>query len=123
MARLTLLLGLALLLAGCAGSPDGPDAADAVERYLQAKIARDETALRGLLCAEMEDLLDREARTFESVTEVSIEDMSCAADGTDVVRCTGVIRASYGAENTEFPLRSYRVVQEDGEWKWCGEAR
>jgi hypothetical protein len=21
-----------------------------------------------------------------------------------------------------FPLETYSVVQEDGEWKWCGEA-
>ena len=34
----------------------------------------------------------------------------------------GRIVALYGTEETEFPLVSYRVVEEDGEWKWCGEA-
>ena len=40
------------------------------------------------------------------------------------IRCVaaGKIVALYGAQQTEFPLTTYRVVQEDGEWKWCGEA-
>jgi hypothetical protein len=43
-------------------------------------------------------------------------------DDSDIVQCDGKIVATYGTEDTEFPLTSYRVVQEDGEWKWCGEA-
>jgi hypothetical protein len=49
--------------------------------------------------------------------------MACAATGDGAtVSCQGQIVALYGAEQTEFPLTSYRVIQEDGEWKWCGEA-
>ena len=65
-------------------------------------------------------------RTFESVSNASIENMSCAADDAaaeneTIVRCTGQIVALYGTEETTFPLTSYRAVNEDGEWKWCGE--
>ena len=49
--------------------------------------------------------------------------MSCEQVAqSDVVTCQGKIVATYGTEDTEFPLASYRVVEEDGEWKWCGEA-
>ena len=71
----------------------------------------------------MESVLERESRTFESVSGVSIEGMDCQQEGeSSVVRCQGKIIALYGTEETEFPLVSYRVVEEDGEWRWCGEA-
>lgn len=110
-----------ILLAACGGSSAAGDPADAVEKYLTAKIAGDETALRGLLCSEKEADLQTEALAFSSVTGVTLEGMDCQRDGDAKVTCAGKIIATYGAENTEFPLTSYRVVQEDGEWKWCGE--
>ena len=110
-----------LALAACAGGGDDP--AVVVEKYLQAKVDSDADQIRALLCSEMEAVLERETRTFESVTGVELEDMSCQQNGeSDVVRCTGRIVALYGTEETEFPLVSYRVVEEDGQWKWCGEA-
>lgn len=118
-----LWMGLALfLLAACGGSGTVGDPADAVEKYLTAKIAADETALRGLLCSEKEADLQSEAMAFASVEGATLEDMDCQRAGDDKVTCTGKIVAIYGTENTEFPLVSYRVVQEDGEWKWCGES-
>jgi hypothetical protein len=114
------MLIMLIVLTACA--TDG-DPAEAVEQYLQAKVASDADALRRLLCTEMEGDLARETRTFESVTDVHIEDLNCARNtGGDTVTCTGQIVATYGTEQTTFPLSNYRVVQEDGEWKWCGEA-
>jgi hypothetical protein len=114
-----LLLSLCLVLAGCASN----DPADAVERYLQAKVAGDRETLGGLLCAELEDTLNTEASSFASVTEARIEGMECRRDeGAQTVTCTGEIVASYGAENTTFPLLTYRVTEEGGAWKWCGVA-
>lgn len=111
-----------LLLAACAPQSGG-DPAETVEQYLTAKVASDEEALRGLLCAEMEADLRRESTSFASV-DAQIEGMDCMRDGdSNVVTCTGQIVATYGTENTSFPLTSYRVVLEDGEWKWCGEAQ
>ena len=116
---LLFLLGV-IALAACSG---GGDPAGAVEDYLQAKVASDADQIRALLCSEMESVLERETRTFESVSGVEIEDMSCLQNGdSNVVRCEGRIIALYGTEETEFPLVSYRVVEEDNQWKWCGEA-
>lgn len=118
--RLMLITMLVVLLAACAS--DDADPAETVERYLQAKVEADTDSLRGLLCSAMEGELEREARTFATVSDVTIEDMSCARiDGQDAVSCDGEIIAVYGAEDTSFPLGTYAVTQEDGEWKYCGE--
>lgn len=111
---------LALGLVACAGAADP---AETVESYMQAKVSGDANEIRALLCSEMEANLEREIHTFDSVTGVSIENMSCQQqDDSQVVSCQGEIVALYGTEETVFPLVSYRVTEEDGEWKWCGEA-
>lgn len=121
MRILMMVVACGLLLAACAS--ESTDPADVVEGYLEAKVAGDSRAMQQLLCSPMEVDLQREAAAFTSVTDVSIEDMACTStEGSDIVQCTGQIVANYGAEDTSFPLSSYRVVQEDGEWKWCGEA-
>ena len=117
----SLLLTL-LILAACGGGTAG-DPAQTVENYLQAKADGDADTIQQLLCSEMEGVLERESRAFESVTGVHIEGMTCTQEGdSEKVNCTGAIVATYGAEDTEFPLTAYRVVEEDGAWKWCGEA-
>jgi len=122
MKKLLLILLAGLVLAACSDAGGG-DPAQTVEQYLQAKVDGDRTQIQALLCSEMESSLEREVRTFESVSGVSIEGMSCQqVDETEAVQCQGKIVALYGTEQTEFPLVAYRVVQEDGEWKWCGEA-
>jgi hypothetical protein len=132
MRKLILILSFAALLliivaCGAEGSPGGGEPAAAVERYLTAKVDGDGDTIRALLCSEMEAVLERELRTFESVSEAQIEDMACAADppqGDEAcVACTGQIVALYGAEETTFPLANYRAMREDGEWKWCGETQ
>jgi hypothetical protein len=121
------------VLTACGGGGDagGGEAAANVQKYLQAKVEGDETTIRSLLCSEMEQVADREIHTFDGVQDVTIEGMACAVETSDEetsaeassgrVTCTGVIKALYGTEQTEFQLTNYRVVQEDGEWKWCGE--
>lgn len=118
------LIYLCILLAGLAACETGPgDPAPVVVEYLQAKVISDSDQIRALLCSEMEAVLDREIYTFESVSGVELEGMSCQQEGDEpVVSCQGRIVALYGTEETEFPLVSYRVVEEDGQWKWCGEA-
>ncbi len=115
-----LALVLALLLAACA-QPDAGDPSEAVEQYLTAKVAADENAMRGLLCSSMESDLSIEASSFAGLG-ARIENMTCARSGDSIVTCTGEIIATYGTEESAFPLASYAVVQEDGEWKWCGES-
>ena len=131
MRKLTLLWLLILLaLAACGGGGDetADPAARAVESYLTSKVAGDDDAIRAGLCSEMESVLERELRTFESVADARIEGMSCAADdpaaaSPQTVRCTGQIVATYGTEDTTFPLAAYRAVEEDGLWRWCGETQ
>lgn len=123
----TAVLVTAVLTAcGGGGNAGGGEAAANVQKYLQAKVEGDETTIRSLLCSEMEQVADREIHTFDGVQDVAIEDMACAEETSDEaatgrVTCSGVIKALYGTEQTEFQLTNYRVVQEDGEWKWCGE--
>jgi hypothetical protein len=104
-------------------SGGGGDPAEAVQDYLRAKVAADGETIRRLLCSMMESAFEQEANTFKTVSDAQIENMNCSRVGeSDVVRCIGKITAKYGTEQTEFELTSYRVVEEDGEWKWCGEA-
>jgi hypothetical protein len=115
------LLVMSFLLAACSAAPPASPA-QAVERYLQAKVAGDGETLRQLLCVEMEADWEREMHTFETISDVSLVGLACQQRGDDpVVDCQGKIVASYGSEQSEFPLGAYRVVQEAGEWKWCGE--
>jgi hypothetical protein len=120
--RLALLIvSFTIVLTACSNS--GGDPAKTVEQYLQAKVEGNEQVIRQLLCTEKEADAFQEINAFTSVSGAHIEGMKCQRlDDSDVVKCDGKIVATYGKEDTEFPLTSYRVVQEDGEWKWCGEA-
>lgn len=116
-----LIASLAILAAACSSGSGDP--ARTVEQYLQAKVDGNEKVIRQLLCSEMEGNAFQENNAFTSVSGAHIEDMKCQRmDDSDIVKCDGKIVATYGKEDTEFPLTAYRVVQEDGEWKWCGEA-
>jgi hypothetical protein len=118
-----------LMLAGCGrGGGTAPinindDAAgNVVLQYLQAKIEGKKDTLQGLLCASQEANLDREASSFSGV-KAHLDNAVCKKDpNTNTVTCSGAIIADYNGENTTFPLTKYNVVQEDGQWKWCGEA-
>lgn len=127
--KIALLAVMAIgLMAACGGTsssaPGGADAAaQSVEAYLTAKVQVDQEGVRRLLCAEKEKEFETEATTFLGVTDPKLEGMQCASIGDDKVKCDGKITAQYGTETNEFPLVTYRVVQEDGEWKWCGETK
>jgi hypothetical protein len=116
----SMIILIGLLAVGC-GYSDDP--AKVVEHYLAAKVSQDEDTLRSLLCSEMEDSYEMELASFESASDATIEGMVCTnQEGKGLVSCEGKVVASYGGEANEFPLGLYRVVEEDGGWKWCGEA-
>jgi len=118
------LLGLTIgLLTAVACASTTADPAPTVERYIQARVDSDEETIRALICADMEAMIEIETLTFQGIEGVELVDMSCQqSNDSDVVACNGRITALYGSEVSEFPLTNYKVVQEDGEWKWCGEA-
>lgn len=117
---LALLTILSVIVLAACGDVAG-DPSETVINYLEAKIAADEEAVGQLLCADMEADLQREASSFTGVSEARLENASCTYnEDSNTVTCEGSIVANYGQEDTEFPLTSYNVVQEDGEWKWCG---
>ncbi|MDX1992462.1 MAG: hypothetical protein SF029_08735 [bacterium] len=101
------------------------DAAAAVEAFWEAKVASDADTLAGLICAEREGELEMQAASFASV-EASLEGMACVRAGDEgddaIVTCEGHVAALYGTETREIPLGTSRAREEDGEWKWCGEA-
>ncbi len=130
MIRLIACAVLLLALAACQSQPTAPAASltpdnaagEAVQRYLQARIDGDADGLARLLCAEREGDARREAASFAAV-EASLKDVTCTADAaTATVTCTGAIVAVYDGEGRDLDIPRYRVVQEDGEWKVCGEA-
>ena len=116
------LMTLSMIVLAACGEVAG-DPSETVINYLEAKIAADEETVGQLLCADMEADLQREAASFTGVSEARLEGATCTYnEDSNTVTCEGSIVANYGQEDTEFPLASYNVVQEDGEWKWCGVA-
>ena len=119
MRKMLLLAALLLLLMACA---DAGDPAVMVENYLQAKVAGDADTVHALLCSAREADWEAELRTFSIAEGVKIEEMTCERQGeSEIVACNGRIVALYGTEENVFPLVSYRVVEEDGQWRYCGE--
>ena len=124
MFRLSIFaLLLVLILAGCDSSSDDP--AKVIMQYLEARIASDVDALRELSCAAWESQAIREADSFRG-RNAELQGVTCAVASQDgdeaVIECEGHIVATYQGEQNTFPVGNYRVVQEDGAWKMCGES-
>jgi hypothetical protein len=121
--RLFLVLSMIVLVAACSQTSD-PGAA--MVKYLEARAAADANAIRGLSCAAWESQAAMQADSFRSMN-AELQDVTCQQSGTDgdatLVTCDGKIVTSYNGENREWALGTYRMVQEDGEWKMCGEGQ
>lgn len=133
---LLLLLVTAVTVAACGGGDneeggdsdaagDDSGAITAVQTYLQAIVDSDEDTLRQVTCAERESEVPMRARSFAAVN-AELRDVSCRLNGTEgeytLVTCDGIIFAEYtGGQDNEIPLETYRAIEEDGEWKACGE--
>ena len=117
------VLVLILLTACGGGAQDG--AAEAVEDYLQALVAKDETRLTNLSCAEWELQAVLEMDSFEAVAP-QLEGVKCKTSGSDgetsLVDCEGKIVTTYDGEVTELELNrwTYQVVQHNNNWLVCG---
>lgn len=115
-----LLLILTACSAKSAGSPAG-----AIEAYNQALAAKNADQLSTLSCKAWEADAKTELESFSAVN-VTLKDQKCQESGKDgnttLVSCTGKISADYNGEIMEINLadRTYKAVQEGGEWRMCG---
>ncbi len=116
----TLLLSF---LASCTAQKNG--AVQAIEGYLQAMVTKDNTHITNFACAAWEAQAQTEADSFAGVS-AQLQGLACQVSGQDgsttLVTCSGKIVASYNGENTDINLtgRTYKAVQEGGEWRMCG---
>jgi hypothetical protein len=127
MRKLFLVLILVILtnlLSACASKSNNAPA-KAVEDYLNALVAKDSDRLTTLSCSDWEDDALLELDSFQAVT-TRLDGMACSQTGTDgdtaLVLCKGKIIATYNNEDQELDLsvRTYQVVQQDGDWLVCG---
>lgn len=118
------LVLLALMIVACQKS-QGSDASGVVEDYFAALVAKDGNRAVNLSCSAWEEQAQLDADTF-AINPATAEDIHCQAAGEDgaatLVSCTGRLVLDYNGEKQEIDLadRSYRVVQESGEWRMCG---
>ena len=119
------MLGLSIFLSACGSSANSTGAVDAVEDYVNALANNDEASLSALSCADWESSALTELDSLQAVTS-TLEGFSCQQSGTDgetaLVDCKGKMILSYNDEDQELDLsaRTYRVVEQDGNWLVCG---
>lgn len=120
-----LLLALAFFLAGCQGGQSG--AANAVQKYLQARAASDVDQMSLLSCPAWEAQARIEAASFKAMN-AKLDDVVCQVSGSDsgatLVTCSGHIVTTYQGEARQWTVgdHPFKVVQQDGQWRMCGYA-
>jgi hypothetical protein len=96
-----------------------------VEDYLGAVVAKDFDQAAALSCAAWEEQAQMEVDSFGAV-QTRLEGVDCQQTGTAgdaaLVTCAGNIVATYNDEDQNITLagRTYKAVQEGGEWRMCG---
>lgn len=125
---LTSILGLFLIisLAACSGAASkNSSPTSAVESYLNALVAKDNTTLSTLSCSDWEIDALMELDSLQAV-EVRLEGLICedagASGGFSLVNCQGNIVATYNGEdqNIDLSTRNYKVIDQSGEFLVCG---
>jgi hypothetical protein len=128
--QIILIIGILLListsiLTACSGAGEVTDAASAIDAYNQALVSKNANQLSNLSCKAWEAEAKNELASFAAVT-AQVENANCQVSGQDgdyaLVSCTGKIVADYNGENQEIDLgqRTYKAIQEDGQWRMCG---
>jgi hypothetical protein len=123
-----LLVLLAFMIVTCQKS-QGSDATSGASRvvgdYFKALVAKDANQAVNLSCAGWEEQAQIDADTF-AINPATAENIQCKTAGEEgevtLVSCTGKLVLDYNGEKQEINLaeRTYRVVQEGGEWRMCG---
>ncbi len=119
-----LLVLLAFMIVACQRTR-GKDASSVVGDYFKALVAKDANQAVNLSCAAWEEQAQIDADTF-AINPAKAENVQCKTAGKDgdatLVTCTGKLVLDYNGETQEINLadRTYRAVQEGGEWRMCG---
>lgn len=119
---LTVLMAVLLIFILAACASDAPE--DAVTGYFNALVEGDEATARSLTCAEWESIAVDRIASFTTL-DARMDGMACSVDGevddgTRVV-CDGAIVITYDTSDQQLDLGAYKVVQEGGAWRMCGE--
>jgi hypothetical protein len=123
--RYFLLIPLFTFMVVTCQKSQGSNASSVVAEYFKALVAKDSTRAVNLSCAAWEEQAQIDADTF-AINPATAEDIQCKVTGKDgdtsLVACTGKLVLDYNGEKQEINLadRTYRVVQEGGEWRMCG---
>jgi hypothetical protein len=103
-----------------AGNPES-----IITSYLNARIASDAGTLQALSCGAWQGQAALQADSFRSM-DARLEGLACFQDGSDstyaYVACSGKIITTYNGQTRDWMLGRYRLTQEGGAWKMCGEA-
>lgn len=119
-AKTFLVVALLIIAAGCTTQAEDP--ASVVLKHLEARTKSSAEQLQSLTCAAQENQVGMLAKSLEGL-DAQLKDVVCTFDGSSTVNCTGSISVNYQGEIRELAVGNYSVVQEDGQWKWCGEAK
>jgi hypothetical protein len=123
-----LIFIFAFFCTGCSGQASQKGAPGAVATYIQALVERDENRAVAASCADWEAQAKVEYNSFSAVN-LKLDGLSCQTIGQEdlytLVKCNGSIIANYGAEdlNIDIASRTYRAVEEGGEWRMCGYSK
>ena len=121
---LTIILST-FFLSACASSDNSTAPAKAVQEYLNTLVAKDANRLPTLVCSDWENDAFIELDSLQAVT-ARLDNAACTQTGTDgdtaLVNCSGKLVATYNNEDQELDLsvRTYQVVQQNGDWLVCG---
>ena len=96
-----------------------------MQEYLNALVAKDANRLPTLVCGDWDEDALIELDSLQAVT-ARLDNVACTQTGTDgntaLVNCSGKLVATYNNEDQELDLsvRTYQVVQQNGDWLVCG---
>jgi hypothetical protein len=124
MARIALVLALAVALSACGGGDDSKDAQQAVRDFVEATNAHDGDRLCGDLLSQ--DYLEKyTGATGDRADDACKQQLTLitglrlrlvSIDGTKVDDDTATVRATIAMRGERTP-RVFRLVKQDGDWK------
>lgn len=92
--------------------------------YIQARADGNAGFMQTLSCGAWDSTAAIQASSFASMN-ASLQGVSCStisqAGSSATVACSGAIVTEYNGETRQWPVGTYSLVLEGGEWRMCGE--